>query len=97
MQVNLSTAGKAFQTVDSDLFYVQLDLSSNDTNFNNTHPRLQVKQCWQVLGMLLCITAASCVELWLSMTGLAFVAKLQTLIMQNPFASAALKQTTDSN
>lgn len=42
LQVNLSTASKAFQTVDSDLFYVQLDLISNDTNFNNTHPRLQV-------------------------------------------------------
>ena len=24
------------------MFYVQLDLVSDDTNFNNTHPRLQV-------------------------------------------------------
>ena len=44
-QVNLSTAGKAFQTVNSDLFDIQLDLSSIDTDFNNTHPRLQVKLC----------------------------------------------------
>ncbi len=43
MQLNLSTAAEAYLTVDSDDFYVQLDLTSNDTNFNNTHPRLQVR------------------------------------------------------
>ena len=42
MQLNLSTAAEAYQSVDSDDFYVQLNLTSNDTNFNNTHPRLQV-------------------------------------------------------
>ena len=42
LQVNVSTAGKAYLTVDSSNFYVQLSLSSNDSDFNNTHPRLQV-------------------------------------------------------
>ncbi|DBA77674.1 TPA: hypothetical protein ACH3X2_008376 [Trebouxia sp. C0005] len=40
--LKMSTAAEAYQSVDSDDFYIQLDLTSNDTNFNNTHPRLQV-------------------------------------------------------
>ena len=48
MQLNLSTAAEAYQSVDSDDFYVQLNLTSNDTNFNNTHPRLQVSLIAQV-------------------------------------------------
>lgn len=43
MQLNLTTAAEAYQSVDSADFYIQLELSSNDTNFNNTHPRLQVR------------------------------------------------------
>ncbi|KAL0033522.1 hypothetical protein WJX79_001179 [Trebouxia sp. C0005] len=39
--LKMSTAAEAYQSVDSDDFYIQLDLTSNDTNFNNTHPRLQ--------------------------------------------------------
>ena len=40
--LNLVTAAQAYSSVDSSNFYLQLDLVSNDTNFNNTHPRLQV-------------------------------------------------------
>ena len=43
MQLNLTNAAEAYQSVDSADFYIQLELSSNDTNFNNTHPRLQVR------------------------------------------------------
>ena len=49
LQLNLSTAGEAYQSVDSDDFFIQLDLTSNDTNFNNTHPRLQVSVGTQLL------------------------------------------------
>jgi len=45
----MSTAAEAYQSVDSDNFYIQLDLTSNDTNFNNTHPRLQVSVGIQLL------------------------------------------------
>ncbi|KAL0038988.1 hypothetical protein WJX77_004310 [Trebouxia sp. C0004] len=40
--LNLTTAAEAYHSVDSDDFYIQLDLTSNDPDFNNTHPRLQV-------------------------------------------------------
>ncbi len=45
----MSAAGEAYQSVDSDDFYIQLDLTSNDSNFNNTHPRLQVSPGFQLL------------------------------------------------
>ena len=41
LQLTLVTAAQAYLSVDSSDFYLQLDLVSNDTNFNNTHPRLQ--------------------------------------------------------
>ena len=83
MQVNLSTAGKAFQTVDSNLFYVQLDLSSNDTNFNNTHPRLQVKFVLAGVEIWLCMNVKACLGRWQSTAASAFAAKVHC-IMLNP-------------
>jgi len=54
----MSTAAEAYQSVDSDDFYIQLDLTSNDTNFNNTHPRLQVRVGLQLLQP----TAGGCIR-----------------------------------
>lgn len=42
LQLNVTTAEEAHQTVNTSDFYIQLNLTSNDTRFNNTHPRLQV-------------------------------------------------------
>ncbi len=56
----MTTAAEAYQSVDSDDFYIQLDLTSNDINFNNTHPRLQVSVAIQLLQP----AAGGCIKFW---------------------------------